>query len=298
MKFKYSLSSTSIDSYLNKKKFSYAKKSREKFNEKMKYYLDYFSKKYPHKKITYSEVFNKLYKDNKINTMDEDIILYAINDDNLDILTTNLHRVCKSKSFDKYINRSHKIYERNPRCFNYILDLIEPNNNIFNVFISSVKKYNICEDILDTIGKYFGKYQLDFKIINPKIVVNFELTKKIFRLNKNLNIKVPFPSAKNNVYPMPLLYYLVYEKYHPIRLKYFLSIGCNPNEEYKYLNNNYGVLEEYESLLEYTYQRSIESYHRDKFYYDHLISIIKNYGGKISKTKMEKLSLKKKIDKK
>ena len=117
-------------------------------------------------------------------------------------------------------------------------------------------------------------------------------------MNKNLNIKVPFPSAKNNVYPMPLLYYLVYEKYHPIRLKYFLSIGCNPNEEYKYLNNSYGVLEEYESLLEYTYQRSIESYHRDKFYYDHLISIIKNYGGKISKTKMEKLSLKKKIDKK
>ena len=114
MKFKYSL--LSISSYLNEIMLRYAKKSREKFNEKMKYYLDYFSKKNPN--MTYSEVFNKLYKDNKINTMDEDIILYAINDDNLDILTTNLHRVCKSKSFDKYINRSHKIYERNPRCFN------------------------------------------------------------------------------------------------------------------------------------------------------------------------------------
>lgn len=176
-------------------------------------------------------------------------------------------------SFDKIVGHSNHMYEINNKCYEYIINFIEKNNNIFNIFVSSIKKYNICDDILQQIGEYYGKYELNITIIDSYVAKNFELTKKILSLNKTINIGVALPSMRYQTDTIPLLYYLSDIKCDDVILEYFLKIGCDPNIKYKPNNRYHRGLHNYESLLVYVF---------DKAYNEKTIELIEKYGGRMS----------------
>ena len=224
----------------------------------------------------------RVIKDN-LSMSHKNILLTAIGNDDLHILSTMLSKYyITDELFDEIIFRSNEIYEFNPRCYEYIINYIEKNNDIFNIFVSSIKKYNINDNILQIINKYFEKCNININIIDSYLADNYELMKKIFKINKTLNINVAFPSRRHQTETIPFLYYLVKERCNPNVLEYFLKIGCDPNIRFKhndrYYDNlrSYDELKSYESLLNYALHRTTSKLN------EQLIDLIIQYGGKIS----------------